>query len=362
MRRNGIRLRSPGHRASGAAARSAADGWIVTGHDIIVIGASAGGVEAIREIARRLPGDLPAAVFVAMHLPDDARSILPEILSRSGPLPAVHPDDLQRIAKGVIHVAPGDHHLLLDSGVVRVVRGPRHNRHRPAVDPMFRSAARAYGARVIGVVLTGALDDGTSGLEAIKRRGGLAVVQDPATALFPGMPQSALQAVNVDHVAPVAAIGDLLADLARIPAPHEAPPPDSRLDEEFSTLMGNPADMEKLGRPSGYACPECNGTLWEVEGGDMPRFQCRVGHSYTIEGLEADQRQALEASLWAAVRALEESASLRMRMADRLRRHNTRLARGIEQRAARSQEHARRLRELLRHEDPPIHVREVESE
>ena len=331
-------------------------------HDIIVIGASAGGVEAIREITRRLPDDLAASVFVVMHLPDDSRSILPEILSRAGPLPAVHPKDRQTIERGIIYVAPSDHHLLLDTGVVRVVRGPRHNRHRPAVDPMFRSAARAYGSRVIGVVLTGALDDGTAGLAGIKRRGGLAVVQDPSSALFSGMPTSAIETVNVDHVVPLPEIGPLLVTLTEQPSLSGNPPPDSRLDEEFKKYMGHVSEMGRIGKPSVFACPECHGVLWEADENGVMQFHCRVGHSYSSQGLEQDQNTVLEATLWAAVRSLEESANLRRRIADRTRRHNRRLAESAERRAEESERHAEKLRELLlQTQTPPISVREIEN-
>ena len=173
------------------------------GHDIVVIGASSGGVEALRSVADGLPPDFPAAVFVVMHFPEDVPSALPRILSRAGPLEAVHPEDGDPIEAGRIYVAPPDFHLLVARGRVRIRRGPKENRHRPAVDPLFRTAAFAYGPRVVGVVLTGARDDGTAGLMAVKRRGGVAVVQDPDDALFAGMPEHALEYVEVDHRVPL---------------------------------------------------------------------------------------------------------------------------------------------------------------
>ena len=188
------------------------------GHDIIVIGASAGGVEALMGVVRALPSDLPAALFVVLHIPPDGASALPHILAAAGQLPAAHPRDGDPIEHGRIYVAPPDHHLLVEEGRVRVTRGPRENRYRPAVDPLFRSAARAYGSRVIGVVLSGMLDDGSAGMIAIASRGGIGVVQEPQDALFPGMPQSAIKNDSPAHIVPVAEIGPLLDRLAREPA------------------------------------------------------------------------------------------------------------------------------------------------
>jgi len=187
------------------------------GHDIIVIGASSGGIEALTEVAARLPEDIPAALFVVVHVAPRSVSVLPEILNRTGPLTAAHARDNEKIKSGRIYVAPPDFHMLVTNGAIRLVRGPKENNTRPAIDPTFRTAARNYGARVVGVILSGALDDGASGLRAIKERGGLAVVQDPLDALFPDMPQNALAAVAVDHVLPMAEIAPLLDRLAREP-------------------------------------------------------------------------------------------------------------------------------------------------
>src|SRR5579864_7798260 len=184
------------------------------GHDIIVIGASAGGVEALVKLVGQLPGDLPAAVFVVLHIPAESPSLLPGILERSGPLPASQPGDNEAIRSGHIYVASPDYHLLIEQGRVRQMRGPKENRHRPAIDPLFRSAALTYGPRVVGVILTGALDDGTAGLLAVKRRGGVAIVQDPDEALYPSMPLSALENVEVDYTLPLASIGPQLEQLA----------------------------------------------------------------------------------------------------------------------------------------------------
>jgi two-component system chemotaxis response regulator CheB len=184
------------------------------GHDVIVIGASAGGVEALVTLAGSLPADLPAAIFLVLHIPAQSPSLLPDILNRAGPLRASHPADGEAIQYKHIYVAPPNQHLLVEEGIVRLIRGPKENRHRPAIDPLFRSAARTYGTRVVGVILTGSLDDGTVGLLAIKRRGGVVVVQDPHDALFSSMSLSAITHVEVDHVLPLSAIGPMLAQLA----------------------------------------------------------------------------------------------------------------------------------------------------
>jgi len=229
------------------------------GHDIIVIGASAGGVETLMRLIGALPPDLPAAVFVVLHVTPHATSALPDILARSGPLPALHPVDGAAIRMGQVYVAPPDHHLLVEVGHVRVVRGPYENNHRPAVDPLFRTAARAYGPRVTGVVLLGMLDDGTSGLQAVKLRGGVAVVQDPADALFPGMPRSAVENVAVDWVLPLTGIAPMLALLARegaVEEEDEAVSKSLNLESNIADFdLGAVEDDERPGRPSPSRVP-----------------------------------------------------------------------------------------------------------
>ena len=232
-------------------------------HDIILIGASTGGVEALRDLVSRLPGDLPAAVFVVVHLPENAPSALPKILDRAGPMRAVHPEDGEEIRAGRIYVAPPNLHLLVESGRVCLGPGPKENRHRPAVDTLFRSAAEAYGRRVVGVVLTGALNDGTDGLVAVKRRGGVAVVQDPKDAMFPSMPESALEYVEADHVVTLDALPPVLTDLVEeSPETTEVVPVPEDMEAEARVARGDPnppEDIEKFGTPSAFSCPECHG-------------------------------------------------------------------------------------------------------
>ena len=325
------------------------------GRDLMVVGASAGGVEALQGLVRLLPADLPAAVFVVLHTTSENPSALPSILSRAGPLPAVHARDGDAVRHGRILVAPPDHHLLLDRGSVRVIIGPRENRNRPAVDPLFRSAAYAYGPRVIGVVLSGMLDDGTAGLRAIKTRGGVAVVQDPKEALFAGMPRSAIENVDVDHCLPIAAIAPLLARLSREPVPDEG----SRLgtDLETRTLLETPnvKTMATLGTPSGLSCPDCSGPLWDMEHSDFPRFRCHVGHAFSAESLVASQSEAVEFSLWAALRALDEKAELARRLASRARtRNQEKLAKRLEEDAAAMREQVGLLRDMVSRTKRPV--------
>lgn len=275
--------------------------------DIVVVGASAGGVEALVEMTRSLPADLPAAVFVVLHIPPDGERILHKILDRSGSLPAVPAEDGMTIEHGRIYVAPPDRHLVVEKGLVRLSNGPRENRHRPAVDPLFRSAARAYGSRVIGIILSGTLDDGTLGLAAVKMRGGLAVVQsDP---LFPGMPDSARERVEVDYTVPASEIGPLLRKLTSKPL--------TRRGEHIMPVPDAGEQLQGGGKPSAFSCPDCHGVLWEIESDQPLHYRCRVGHAYGVDSLSTAQTEMLEDALWTALRALEEKQGLAERLAAR---------------------------------------------
>jgi two-component system, chemotaxis family, protein-glutamate methylesterase/glutaminase len=333
MQRGGVKSRcaAPEHAfcSIGTAARGRAErpphspDWSpLSERDIIVVGASAGGVEAVAALVEALPRDLPAAVFVVVHFPPHVTSVLPRILTRRGGMAAIHPEDGDPIELGCVYVAPPDRHLLLERGHVRLVRGPRENAARPAVDPLFRSAARAYGPRVVGVILTGNLDDGAAGLLAVKSAGGLAVVQDPADALYAGMPTSAVRHVDVDHVVPLAEIPALLTRLAGQPVEEKGPAvvaTEQSREVDIAGMDRAALESERAGAPSGYSCPECHGSLWEVVEGNLVRFRCRVGHAYSMETLLAEQGASMDAALWTAYRALEERAALTERMAERMR-------------------------------------------
>ncbi len=286
------------------------------GHDIVVIGGSAGALEALKPLFQGLPADFPAAVFLVIHISATSHSVLPELLTRAGNLPASHPSEGDVITPGRIYVAPPDRHLLVQEGRVLLRRGPHENRTRPAIDPLFRSAAVAYQSRVIGLVLSGLLDDGAAGLVAVKACGGLCVVQDPDDAIWPEMPRNALRRDGVDYCEPVSALPQLLNRLVRQPA-GPAPPVPRNLIVEASiaaqeTAMA--AEHAQLGRPSGLSCPQCGGVLNEIVEAGATRFRCQVGHAFTAEGLVAAQNDELEWALESAMRMHRERVPLFRRM------------------------------------------------
>ena len=295
-------------------------------HDIVVIGTSAGGVEALAELAELLPPDLPAAVLVVLHMPAYGHSVLPEILSRRGPLPAKHAVNGEPLLTGRIYVAPPDHHLLVQDGKISLTRGPAENNHRPAIDALFRSAARAYGPRTVGIVLTGTLDDGTAGLQSIKSRGGLALVQDPKEAMFPGMPTSAIENVAVDKIETLAGLAKTVMLLAgenqtemqahNEEAVQKASAVTPELEEDVAVAESDFSRLDNRteGKPSAFSCPDCHGVLWEITDGELTRYRCRVGHAYSPQSLLASQSDNLEEALWTALRALEESAAMAERL------------------------------------------------
>jgi two-component system chemotaxis response regulator CheB len=291
--------------------------------DIVVIGASAGGVSALTDLVARLPADLPAAVFVVLHVPPYAVSRLPEILGRAGRLSARHARDGDVIRPGRILVAPPDRHLVLRAGRVGLTRGPRENHSRPAIDPLFRSAARAYGPRVVGVVLSGALYDGSAGLLAVAARGGATVVQDPEEAAVAGMPRSALELVDVEHVLPAREIGPLLERLARREdeGVEEVAMADDeeRLDEVIRHDFATQAEDVRAEALTVYTCPDCGGVLWQDAAGPSVSFRCHVGHAFAPEVLLGLKIEELETALWSSVRLLREKATLTRQLAARSR-------------------------------------------
>jgi two-component system chemotaxis response regulator CheB len=273
---------------------------------------------------RTLPVGLPASLFVVCHFPADARSVLPEILSRAGALLATHAADGQPFYPGHIYVAPPNHHLLLSpGGTMRLTREARENGHRPAIDPLFRSAARYYGDRVAGVILTGALHDGAAGLMAVRASGGVAIVQDPEDADVAGMPRAATLIAGAEYVVPLADLASLLADLV-----HDRGAPGGGTDamdpiEEMPRIVDQDMDRQERGDRRGevsvFTCPGCGGALWQVDEPGLLRFRCHVGHSYNAEVLLSEQAEALEAALWTSVRTFREQCVLSRQLAMRER-------------------------------------------
>ena len=316
--------------------------------DIIVIGGSAGAMEALRQVLHKLPANIAATLFVTLHIPSDFPSILPELLSTDA-IKVRHPDNHQRFGPGDVFVAPPDFHLLVQPSRVVLSRGPRENRHRPSIDVMFRSAARAYGPRVAAVVLSGQLDDGAAGLAAVKMAGGLTIVQDPEEAIAPEMPMRAIEYAGAECVLRPAQIADLLISVASEKAAfdeqQEASTVSDDLDREVREAnLEESAPKEPEGKPSAIACPDCHGVLWEVEDGKLLRYRCRVGHAYTAEALRVALSEASESSLWVALRVMEEKAALLRRLAHRSGR---RMAARFSDEADGYDLHAKSIRKLL---------------
>ncbi|HKD11272.1 MAG TPA: chemotaxis protein CheB [Thermoanaerobaculia bacterium] len=326
--------------------------------DIVVLGASAGGVEPLRAIAREMHPQLPASVFVVLHLAPDNPSALAEILDRAGPLPAIAPEDEQTIEHGKIYVASPDKHLFVEDGHVRVLQGPKENRQRPSIDVLFRSAARVYGPRVIGVVLSGALDDGTAGLIAVKIRGGLAVVQEPADAFSADMPRNAMRYLDPDYVLTAQEIGVVLNRLVlEHVLPEDSEPPSETMVEEDDIARIDPQTILRDDRPgvqSVIACPDCHGVLWEIQEGGLLRFRCRTGHAYSPETLISAENEQIEKALWEALRTLEERVALRRRLVRQAEeRRLTALAAHFRERLKEAEALAETLRDALLHGTRP---------
>jgi two-component system chemotaxis response regulator CheB len=326
---------------------------------VVVVGASAGGVEALTTLADGLPEDLEAAVCVVLHLPAGAESRLAEIISRAGPLSAVQARGGEPLDRGRIYVAPPDRHLIVRDSHVLVERGPHENAVRPSIDVLFRSAALAYGRRTVAVVLSGTRDDGVAGASAVGDRGGCVVVQDPDDSLFATLPQSAVARDHPDRVLPLPEIAPAIAAAVR------------RLSEEADVRENGDGEMSvenayatldaeaferggPPGRPSVYGCPDCGGVLWEVDDDETLRFRCRVGHAYTADAAINGQAESVETALWTALRALQERAQLTERLAERVGNAGAERSRTrFEAIATEAREQAETIRRLLAGPDGP---------
>lgn len=314
--------------------------------DVVVVGASAGGVEALREFVQRLPASFPATVLVVLHVPASGTSALPQILARACSLKVEHAWEGARLEPGMVLVAPPDHHLIVYDHAVTLSRGPKENGHRPAVDVLFRSAAATFGSRVVGVILSGSLDDGAAGMVAIKLRGGFGMAQDPEEALHGSMPRAAIAAANVDEVLPIAELVEVLLSVVTEVGTDLPPTPLMEMETAMADLdPGALTNPEPPGKPSAWTCPDCHGSLFEIHEGALTRFRCRVGHAWSPDSLVAQQASSLETALWVALRTLEEKASLTLNLGRRAAERGHRLT---GEQFERQSEEALRSAELLR--------------
>jgi two-component system chemotaxis response regulator CheB len=313
-------------------------------------------VDTLRALVRDLPADLPAAICVVLHISPTSGSLLAPILDRVSGLRVQVAEHGMPLREGNVYVAPADRHLLIGERDLELTAGPRENGVRPAVDPMFRSLARSHGSRAVAVVLSGALDDGSAGAVTVAAAGGTVVVQDPADAIVPGMPESAVNAGSPRHVIPLAQMAPMLARLAAAPEDDE----DHEGDGPMAARDDSP-DPETLYRPGGppsaLSCPECRGPLWEIAEGALTRYRCRVGHAYSEETLVAEHTAGVEAALWSAIEVLEERAELLRKVADRARPAKPGAANRLEEGARDALKRAMVIREVLVSPATPIGTR-----
>ncbi|MBO6850031.1 MAG: chemotaxis protein CheB [Marinobacter sp.] len=318
------------------------------GSRIIVVGASAGGMSALKTLMAQLPANFPAPVFIVNHMgADTTGEALVRALTESGGLTCVHARDQQLFNSGTVYLAPSDQHMLLVEDKILITKGARENRSRPAIDPLFRSAAVAYGNRVIGIILTGYLDDGTSGMMAIKRCGGICIAQDPEDASYPDMPQSVIANVGADYVLPVAGIGALLSTLITAALPESKPIPEDLLIEAkiARRVLSDLPSVEALGDQVPYNCPDCGGVLWKVADGELLRYRCHTGHAFTASVLLAQQTAKIEETLWVALRMFEERQNLLVTM----NQNGSKLpSSSLSERTTNSQLHIERIRAMLK--------------
>ncbi len=320
----------------------------MSNRNIVVIGASLGGVQALRELVGHLPGDLPAAVFIVQHVSPSSPTMLPSILATRSDLPVRSALNGEPIGTGHVYIAPSDHHLVMDEHHVRLARSPKENGARPSIDTLFRAAAAYHRSAVIGVVLTGQLHDGAAGMVAIKRCGGIAIAQDPSDAQYPSMPLEAIRLDDIDHVLPLDLIAGAINRLTREEAPPSPPvPPDVMMEAKIAESGSFTIDRQhQLGAPTAYSCPECGGPLWQVPG-EPRRFRCHTGHAFTASNLLSQQSDEVERSLWGAIRALHERAKLLMDQAGAVTSQNRRRADALREQSEQAAEQAAVLQDLI---------------
>jgi two-component system, chemotaxis family, protein-glutamate methylesterase/glutaminase len=321
--------------------------------NIIVIGTSAGGLEALDALVSQLPTDLPAPIFIVQHMAPQNTGIA--LLQRLGRHKAFHcslATNGEKFQPGRIYIGPADHHLLIKKDHVLVTKGARENRYRPGIDPLFRSAAATHGAGVIAVLLTGVLDDGTAGLVAVKKCGGITIVQDPKDAAYPEMPQSALNNMDVDHCAPIAEIADLLEKYAKeVPGKPRSVPDAIRVEAEIAErVLSDVAQVGGLGAQVPYNCPNCGGVLWQMTAAGLVRYRCHTGHSFTSKALLTSQTEKIEETLWVSLRMFEERKNLLNNLA-RIEKYAS-MKKSYSDRANATQIHIERIRAMLLAEAP----------
>jgi len=347
--------------------------------DTVVIGGSAGSIEALKKVVCELPADFSGSLFVVIHTSPDAPSMLARVLANCSPLPASNPHDREEIRRGHIYVSRPGHHMTIEDGRIRILRGPRENRHRPAIDPLFRTAARNYGPRVVGIILSGLQDDGSAGLYAVKQRGGVAIVQEPADAIWKDMPTGAIEYSDPQYILPASDVPAVLIELAKpqeskldLARKNSVPRKTNGRNNKRTSVSPGQRDKpdvnkdvaypeESEGTPSVFACPECHGVLWELKDENMVRFRCRVGHSYEPESLTRELSQASEPALWAAVRALEEKASMQRRVAEGMGLNPGMSSRLLDQSSA-DAGNARLIRDMIFRCDAEVEPQEYVSE
>lgn len=325
-------------------------------HMLVVIGTSAGGMRALKELVAQLPVDFPAPVFVVYHMsPDTTGDALVRALDEAGVLHCQHAQDQERFNAGTIYVAQSDRHMLIEGDRILITKGARENRSRPAIDPLFRSAAVAYCNRVIGIILTGYLDDGTSGMMAIKRCGGVCIAQDPEDAEHADMPRSVIANVGVDHCLPIAKMGELLDRLVRVKAPtRKVPPEDVVIEARIAQrVLSDLPSVERLGDQVPFNCPDCGGVLWRMKDGDILRYRCHTGHAFTSAVLLAEQSACIEETLWTALRMFEERQNLLSTMNAT---PDGKSSMALSERTKDAQVHIDRIRAMLKASDGPVDI------
>jgi two-component system, chemotaxis family, protein-glutamate methylesterase/glutaminase len=322
--------------------------------DILAIGTSAGGFEALRFLAGEFSPDFPASILVVIHLPSQFRSTLDAILTQAGPLQATFAVDGEKLERGHIYIAPPERHLLVESKELRLGLGPRENNARPALDPLFRSAALCCGARAIGAVLTGTLGDGAAGLLALRQHGGITVVQDPGDAAFPEMPTTALTRSQPNHVVGLAGMPALFEKLVRQPE-GQPMPVTGAIEYEVEIARGgrgSMSEMDRIGRRSVLACPDCHGVMWEIDEGELVRYRCHVGHAYSAEIMSLALDDNLRRAFGSALRALDERTSLARKLEKQASGSGrTQIAESWAERAREFEQEAKVIRDSIRRTD-----------